>query len=193
MAGRIATNSFTAYASGMQRRLPTTGVIIGATLACAAAAACSSSDSAPKACTLIGCADIFMASAQRADGSIPDGAHRIEVLVDGTTLKCAFTLPLAGTAQPSCDAGLSVTIVPAQICIQTQGSAGTSSTCNAIPGKFVETVMLSGTPGQVHVWQYVDDVPILDVAVAPQYQDSRPNGPDCGPVCRQASLAWTMD
>ena len=53
--------------------------------------------------------------------------------------------------------------------------------------------MLSGTPGQVHAWQYVDDAPILDVAVAPQYQDSQPNGPGCPPVCRQASLAWTMD
>ena len=83
--------------------------------------------------------------------------------------------------------------MPAQICIQTQGSASSGSTCNAIPGKFVETVTLSGTPGQVHVWQYVDDLTILDVAVAPQYQDSRPNGPDCLPVCRQASLAWTMD
>jgi drug/metabolite transporter (DMT)-like permease len=102
-------------------------------------------------------------------------------------------LPLAGTAQPTCDAGLSVTIVPAQICIQTEGSSGSSSTCNAIPGKFVERVTLSGTPGQVHVWQYVDDAPILDVAVAPQYQDSQPNGPGCPPVCRQASLAWTMD
>jgi len=177
----------------MQRHLPTTGVIIGAILACAATAACSGGDSAPKACTLIGCADNFSASAQRADGSIPDGAHRIEVLADGTTLKCAFTLPLAGTAQPSCDAGLSVTIVPAQICIQTQGSSSSSSTCNVIPGKFVERVALSGTPGQVHVWQYVDDLTVLDVAVAPQYQDSQPNGPGCPPVCRQASLAWTMN
>ena len=181
----------------MQRRLSTIGVIIGVILAGAAAAACSGGDSAPKACTLIGCADNFTASAQRADGSIPDGAHRIEVLADGTTLKCAFTLPLAtcggGTAQPTCDAGLTVTVVPAQICIQTQGDSGTSSTCNAIPGKFVETVTLPGAPGQVHVWQYVDDVPILDVAVAPQYQDSRPNGPGCPPVCRQASVAWTID
>jgi hypothetical protein len=168
--------------------------IIGVILACAAAgSSCESSSSGPKACTLIGCADNFTATAQRADGSIPDGAHRIEVLADGVTLKCAFTLPLAGTAQPTCDAGLTVTVVPAQICIQTQGGSGSSSTCNAIPGKFVETVTLPGVPGQVHVWQYVDDAAILDAAVAPQYQDSRPNGPGCLPVCRQASVAWTMD
>ena len=165
-------------------------------LACAAAA-CSGGDSKPKGCTLIGCADNFSASVQRADGSLPDGAHRIEVLVDGTTLKCAFTLPLAtpqnGGGVPACDAGLNVTIVPAQICIETQGSSGTSVTCNPLPGKFVETVTLLGTPGQVHMWQYVDDAPILDIAVAPQYQDSRPNGPECPPVCRQASVAWTLD
>lgn len=177
----------------MRRRLTIFGAITGVLLACAvAASACSSSSSGPKACTLIGCADNFTASAQRADGSIPDGAHRIEVLVDGTTLRCAFTLPLAGTTQPACDAGLTVTVVPGQICIQTQGDAASSSTCNPLPGKFVETVTLSGTPGQVHVWQYVDDAAILDAAVAPQYEERRPNGPECPPVCRQASVAWTM-
>jgi hypothetical protein len=172
-------------------------VIIGATLAGVAAPACGGG-STQKACTEVGCADNFTATVQRADGSIPDGAHRIEILADGTTLRCAFTLPLAtvaggGTAQPTCDAGLTVTVVPAQICIQTQGDSSTSASCNAIPGKFVETVTLSGPPGQVHVWQYVDDLAILDVAVAPQYQESRPNGPGCPPVCRQASAAWTLD
>jgi hypothetical protein len=183
----------------MRRRasaIEVTGLTLGLI---AAGASCSGGDQTPKACTLIGCADNFTASAQRADGSIPDGAHRIEVLVDGTTLKCAFTLPLAtlqsgGTAQPTCDAGLTVTVVPAMVCIQTEGPSGTSSqTCNTIPGKFVETLTLSGAPGQVHVWQYVDDAPILDVAVAPQYADSRPNGPGCPPVCRQALVAWTMN
>jgi|SRR4029079_1084859 len=175
----------------MQHRLSIFGVL----LACASTAAvgCDSSSSGPKACTLIGCADSFTASVQRADGSIPDGAHRIEIVADGKTLHCSFTLPLAGTAQPTCDAGLGVTVVPGQICIQTGGGSGSSATCNVLPGKFVETITLQGTPGQVHVWQYVDDASILDAAVAPQYEDSRPNGPECGPVCRQASVAWTLD
>jgi hypothetical protein len=182
----------------MRRRLSKIRVIIEIIVGCGAVAACSGGGSTPMACTLIGCADNFTASAQRADGSIPDGAHRIEVLADGTTLRCAFTLPLAtspngGVLQPTCDAGLTVTVMPAQLCIQTQGDSSTSGTCNAIPGRFVENVTLSGAPGQVHVWQYVDDVPILDAAVAPQYQERRPNGPGCSPVCRQASVAWTMD
>jgi len=168
--------------------------IFGVFLACASSVAvvgCDSS-SGPKTCTLIGCLDSFTASAQRADGTIPDGAHRIEILADGKTLKCAFTLPLAGTAQPTCDAGLSVVVIPAQICIETGNGSTSSSTCNPIPGKFVENVTLMGTPGQVHMWQYVDDAAILDAAVAPQYQETRPNGPQCEPVCRQASVAWTM-
>ena len=182
----------------MWRRSSTIGAAIGAMLAGVAVPACSGGGSTPKVCTEIGCADIFTATVQRADGSIPDGAHRIEILADGTTLRCAFTLPLAtlpsgGTAQPTCDAGLTVTVVPAQVCIQTQGDSSTSATCNPIPGKFVEIVTLSGPPGQVHGWQYVDDVAILDVAVAPQYQESRPNGPGCPPVCRQASAVWTLD
>ena len=50
----------------------------------------------------------------------------------------------------------------------------------------------AGTPAQVHAWQYVDDVAILDAAAAPSYAETRPNGPECEPVCRQASASWTM-
>src|SRR6266498_1051478 len=95
MAGRIATNSFTAYASDMRRCSSAIRVIIGAIVAGVAVPACSGGDSTPKTCTLIACADNFTATVQRADGSIPDGAHRIEILADATTLRCAFTLPLA--------------------------------------------------------------------------------------------------
>src|SRR5436190_18331199 len=105
MAGRIATNSFAAYASDMGPRSSTIRGIIGAMLAGVAAPACGGG-STEKVCTEVSCADSFTATAQRADGSIPDGAHRIEILADGTTLRCAFTLPLAmgpggGTAQPT--------------------------------------------------------------------------------------------
>ena len=42
--------------------------------------------------------------------------------------------------------------------------------CDPIPGQFVETITVAGTPGQVHAWQYVDDVAILDAAAAPSYR-----------------------
>jgi hypothetical protein len=78
------------------------------------------------------------------------------------------------------------------MCTETVTDTGVSYRCDPIPGQFVETTGLSGTPGQVHAWQYVDDVPILDAAAAPSYEDVFPNGPECGAVCRQASASWTL-
>jgi hypothetical protein len=109
--------------------------------------------------------------------------HRIELLVDGTSLTCTFAYPLEMQLQPVCS-GFSVGFLPEMPCTDTR--------CDAIPGRFVETITVSGTPGQLHAWQYVGDTPILDAAAAPSYEEHRPNGPECEPVCRQASVAWTL-
>jgi len=137
-----------------------------------------------KSCTLVGCSDGFSANVRRADGSFPSGLHRIEVLADSATLTCTFTFPLAVGSLPVCG-GFSVVVFPATTCTDTR--------CDPIPGQFVETITVPGTPGQVHVWQYANDVAILDAAAAPSYQDFYPNGPDCDPApCRQASASWTL-
>ena len=86
-----------------------------------------------------------------------------------------------------------MTVGPAEICTETRTDTGVSLRCDPVPGQFVETITLMGAPGQVHVWQYVDDAAVLDAAAAPSYQDYFPNGPECGSPCRQASLSWTLD
>jgi hypothetical protein len=147
-----------------------------------------------KSCGLVGCLDSFGASVQRADGSFPSGMHRIEILADSTTFRCMFIYPLliqgGAEVQPACDFGLFVSVLPETVCTDTS----TGQRCDPIPGRFVETISLNSTPGQVHAWQYVDDVAILDAAAAPSYQDFYPNGPDCDPVpvCRHASASWTL-
>lgn len=138
-------------------------------------AACGSETT--KTCTLIGCQDEFVALVRSADGFLPSGMHRVELLVDGVTLMCTFKVPLeaapgGGLVQPTCPAGLSVTVM--------------------FTVEDVEIITVPGTPGQVHAWQYVDDRAILDVAAAPTYQENAPNGPGCGPICRQASVSWTL-
>jgi hypothetical protein len=151
-----------------------------------------------KACTDIGCQDGFTATLQRADGSFPSGTHQIDVLADGTSLSCRFAFPLetapgGGTFQPSCPPGLTVTIWPATTCTQTTTGTAVSQTCQPIPGQFVETIAVSGTPTQVHVWQTVDGTSIVDAAASPSYQEARPNGPGCEPICRQATTSWQLD
>ena len=148
-----------------------------------------------KSCTLIGCVDNFTASVKRTDGSFPVGAHRIEITADGLTQMCTFAFaessPGIGWVTPACP-GFNVTVRNAETCTETHTGNSVSYRCDPIAGQFVETIELTGTPAQVHVWQYVDDAAILDAAAAPTYADTRPNGPECEPVCRQASASWTL-
>ena len=98
-----------------------------------------------------GCHDGFSATVQlRRVGSLPTGPHRIEVLADGASLGCTFRVPLGTTDRADGSTGLSVLVAPAS-------------------AQVVETITVAGTPGQVHAWQYVDDVAILDAAAAPSY------------------------
>jgi hypothetical protein len=135
----------------------------------------------------------FSATVRRADGSFPAGNHQVEALVDGTTILCTFTFPLQTGRQPQCTGGLGITVLPATTCSQTTNGASTSVSCDEIPGQFVETIGLAGTPGQVHVWQTVDGTSILDAAAAPTYTEFKPNGPGCEPTCRQGTATWTLD
>jgi hypothetical protein len=161
-------------------------------VACAAVGGgCSS-----KACTTAGCFDNVTATVKRADGSFPTGMHRIEILADGATLMCTFTFaeesPGIGRATPACPSGLMVAVGNDQVCTETRTGNAVSLRCDPIPGQFVETITLPGTPAQIHVWQYVDDAAILDAAGAPSYAEVFPNGPECGGACRQASESWTL-
>jgi hypothetical protein len=167
--------------------------LIGVFVFAAAAQGCSS-----KTCPTIGCSDQFTATVQRADGSFPSGAHRIEILADGVMTTCSFSYPLAtapggGGTAPSCPSGMMVTVGQQEVCTQTTVNNSVATTCQPVPGQVRETIQISGAPGQVHAWQYVDDVAALDTAAAPSYQDVAPNGKECGPICRQASVAWTLN
>jgi len=171
-------------------------IIFGVT---ATAAGCGGgSGSQPRACTLIGCIDNFSASVQRADGSFPSGAHRVEVLADSVDSTCTFTFsPEAigsnGLLTADCPSGVTVNVAPATSCTTTSGAGSSSSQCNVIAGQFQETIVVNGAPKQVHAWQYVDDAAILDAAAAPSYTATSPNGPGCGPTCLHATASWTFE
>src|SRR5436190_5452594 len=140
MGERIATIPRRAYAYGVCPRL---FCVIAIGVFAAASAGCERT----KECTLIGCADQFVATVQRADGSFPSGMHRVDVLVDGTSTSCAFVFPLGtvpggGAAAPSCPTGLMVSVEQQQVCTQTSENGGVASTCQPIPGRFFETIQL---------------------------------------------------
>ena len=163
-------------------------VALGATLI---ANACSG------VCTSVGCQPGFSAKVHRADGSFPSGTHQIAIVVDGVSLTCTFAFPLpmvagGGTSQPTCPSGMTVWVLPATDCTETNSGSSGTETCTDIPGQFVEWITLTGTPAEVQAQQSVDGTVILDATVTPTYQEVAPNGVECGPICHQALVDWPL-
>jgi hypothetical protein len=150
-----------------------------------------------KACTARGCVDQFRASISSADGNVPQGAHAVEVMADGVRSSCTFQVPLdqvpgGGMATPSCPSDLWVLIVQEHDCTEsTQGNAKVL-TCTPIPGRYTEEITVMGRPESVRVRVTVDGAVVLDRTESPSYEESRPNGPGCDPLCHQASVKWTF-
>jgi hypothetical protein len=103
-------------------------------------------------CTAVSCQDGFSAKVHRTDGSFPSGTHQIDVVADGVSLSCTFTFPLptvagGGTSEPSCPPGMTVSVLPATDCTETNSGSTSAETCTDIPGQFVEWITLTARPG----------------------------------------------
>jgi hypothetical protein len=131
---------------------------------------------------------MFVVTLHDANGGLPAGMQTLTVTADGATTTCSFTLPLAsGSGSPSCPTGPAVQITQAMSCVSTGTPGYMSQTCTPIAGKFSEVVTLSGMPAAVHVTVAVGGTTYLDDALTPAYKTSRPNGPNCDPICSQGS------
>ena len=179
---RAARRAGIGYAVRM-RYLRWAGVMVVASLAMAG---CES-----KSCALRGCSNQFSATLSRADGSFPAGAHRVDIIADGVTMSCAFNFAGSGVVA-TCPSGLDVTVGPAETCMEFRSGNGVGYRCDPIPGQFIERLTLRATPSQMRVVQSVDGVALLDQAMAPTYEAAYPNGPECEPVCQQATATLSL-
>lgn len=149
-------------------------------------AACAS-----KACPLVGCDNAFSAQISVSVSGVPAGTHTVTVTVDGVTTSCSFQFPpdAATLARGvTCSGSAYVGLTAAQTC----QSAGGSETCQPVPGQYVESVTVFGTPQSIQVQQTVGGTVVLDEDLTPSYQSYQPNGPDCPPTCQEASVQWTI-
>ena len=166
----------------------------------------------PRPCTEIGCSDLVSVMVVPRAGTFPPGNHVLEVSTPAFTppMTCKFVVPgAAGATAPAppslvapppappppgnvivgdCTRGLSVIISPAQRCTTVMRGDAVGQVCEPIPGQFREQITINATPAQLHINQKVDGRVILDRELTPVYREVRPNGPACGPVCRQAQV-----
>ena len=131
------------------------------------------SSTGPEACTEIGCA-----SGVTLDFSAPlraTGKYTVRVDADGQQTTCEATLPFAGCAsEPACSSP--------DVLLGQSGCALPASE-HSLTGLQLPTK----TPSKVTVTIERDGQPVATQTFDLTYTTSRPNGPDCEPVCKQAS------
>ena len=125
------------------------------------------------ACTLIGCSDALVVELH-ADGERPrPGNYEVELVADGETTTCSFQFLLV------CEGG--------GHCVEPSTSTCPEATFDTARVDPVFSIPVSGTPMSVDYVVRVADEEVASGTVTPEYETVRPNGPDCEPVCQQAT------
>jgi hypothetical protein len=150
------------------------------------------------ACTEVGCSDGLVVQVRRPTSEWAPGAYGLELAFDGHAITCAFTLPADFPATGSvkeipCQGsvgapGFSVILDQDSICDTVQRGGSETFVCQPVPNRYSLRAGLYGTPATAKLVLGLDDGVLLDTELTPTYEESRPNGPDCGPVCRQATV-----
>lgn len=132
-------------------------------------------DTISHSCTTIGCADTLGVRVAAAHGALPPGTYDVTVELDGARAKveCFVESPPVNS---SCSA-----IENAAVFLSTQAIVGVS-------GDLQLDLAVLATPSSVVVTVERDGSAVASQTLAPTYQTSRPNGPDCGPICRQGGI-----
>ena len=82
--------------------------------------------------------------------------------------------------------------LPELICTEYRTGDAVSQSCTPVPDRWYFAATLEGTPAELTVAVERDGVALLDEHRTLAYRDEYPNGPECDPVCRQASAALTL-
>lgn len=130
----------------------------------------------PKACTRMGCIGALKVEIGGGD-KLAKGKYVIDVEADGKKGKCAFAAPnFCDDKAPKCEGEVEIEVV-------TQG-------CPAVttgPAPSIRELKLPSTPAAASITVTRDGKKVGEAKLAPQYKEVRPNGPECDPVCKNAS------
>jgi hypothetical protein len=116
-------------------------------------------------CTDIGCASGLTVNVRPASGTWADGDYELSAGAEQCTFSIPRDVPSVGSGTLDCYR-------------RTSGGVGPSGL----------QLTFEGTPETLAVVLTRDGTAILDETSTPSYAESQPNGPDCGPHCRQGSL-----
>lgn len=139
-----------------------------------------------KECTLIGCVDEVIISLRREDGAALRLPLRLGI--DGKTIECKAP-DETGTAV--CTPTIRVRSQEIRQCRPVESGNVVSADCTPT-GRFEQTIeILLDTPTAIQV-TIAESEGGASKTFKPAYTTFEPNGPGCGPTCRQWSEVWTL-
>jgi hypothetical protein len=140
------------------------------------------------ACTEIGCVDAWSLTLRQADGSPP--THAVELDIDGERVVCP---PVSLDARyATCADSVMIQLSDEVVCEEHESPNGDRSQECTPTGRFEEIVVVNGTPAEVVVALSDGDTVTDERTFEPEYETTQPNGPECGPICHQASDRWDL-
>ncbi len=131
------------------------------------------------ACTLMGCSDRLTIELQRA-GTWAAGSYRVDLVVDGVNVACEarITDDPCDEEATSCTAGAPVRLTTAR-----PFGCATPPTMNTVPGIYIDKAAAEVKLSVKH-----EGAELVSESITPRYDTLTPNGPVCGPICRQARV-----
>ncbi|MBX7080803.1 MAG: hypothetical protein K1X88_16515 [Nannocystaceae bacterium] len=125
-----------------------------------------------RACTAIGCLDMFTFSLVPSGARIEDGSYRLQWTADGEPSECAFEVA-SGDRCPSW---------ARQMCV-------IDSSCAGVGRDGAIDLTLDDLPEHVTFTLLRDQSVLAQGEDDPDYDASRPNGEQCEPECTQGRVA----
>lgn len=144
-------------------------------------------------CTEIGCVDQASVSLRTESGEWQPGAYALALSFDGTDYACSFDVPddlpaNGSVGMLSCSPRLDAYINQEVTCMEYTHGDSVSQSCTPIPDQYYVSVSVMGTPASVDVSLERDGDTLVEETHELSYEEARPNGPECEPLCRQASV-----
>jgi hypothetical protein len=130
---------------------------------------------AERACTEIGCMNGLMLNID-PDYEWKWGFYEFTFLMEGRSVSCKGQLPLK-----KCEDG------PSFRCSSDVIQIGESGCALPESAHGISMIQVNDTPRRMMVRVKRGGVDVITRTLTPEYQESKPNGPGCGPVCTSAS------
>lgn len=131
---------------------------------------------AERACTQIGCVDGLTLTIDPVH-RWEKGDYIFDFMIEGKAVQCKAALPLKPCEEPSvsCDPP-GIVMISESGCALPEDAQGFGD------------IRIESAPMAIRLDIFHNGEKIHGLAAHPQYQTSQPNGPQCGPVCRSASV-----